>query len=839
MKIQCSCGAKYTIEVTPEMARQPVHFVCSSCGRDASDYVTSLVHRELAFAGIPTVAAAPQPAHAGGSMIAPPPPGYTAPPPPDYAAAVAAPIAVAAPVAGPGSVAAEPGPRLRVRLGSPAPPESAETPSVVEGEALPRCLKHGGEVAAERCYICSKPICPKCMELFGYLCSPLCKAKAEAQGIDVPVFEGQRSVVESKERRKTLLITVISGAAVALIIGVWIWYAFIGSTPHTAYAVRFSQGAGSGQTAVAGKEQLILLHGATLARHDMKQKKEVWSRYLVNKDEIEKQVAEGLNANKAAVAKAQSEDPDEVPAAADAQELRHELEEVEAAELQLRLVGQNIWVISPTKLTLFDWDTGQPSKEIALTNNFGSLVHRGNEVILLDGEGARQHATYINLETKESREEEVTGLPIIPTNTPSKADLAKAGGKVGAKGAQKSGGGGLPTLSGKDGGKALDPNKVAAQAQSLSIPGKMALPAVLANSLNNQRVLKELSDRPDKPSAGSRRRTAEEPFLLIPTPDGFMRFTAKLLEEKIVTRVAMKAPPAKSALDGPVNVTKTVDVANEILNEMQRNAGGDTIEEDESRYLVKLSSADGKNEWSAEVVGPPHLYPLKTVNVLAVNKKILVFDKQNKKLWEAPLTYNVAGGAEDADALDSGVGQGPCVERNNVLYVFDEGVLTAFDLATGNAQWRVPSVGITGLFFDDKDMLYVNTTDASPDRIKYSRQIDISEMPAGLLLKINPKDGKIVWKTAPPGPVTYVSGKFIYCVQSSGPMEEGGRDSIMGMTGMAGTKAFLRIKRLNPSNGKEMWEHYEGRGPIEVQFDKNTIRLVFKKEVEVLKFHSL
>src|ERR1051325_7002240 len=95
MKIQCSCGAKYNIEVTPDMAQGPVHFVCSACGLDASEYVTTLVHRELAFAGIPVP---PQPVSAGLSNIAPPPPGYASPPP-GYASPSAAPVAAAVPVA--------------------------------------------------------------------------------------------------------------------------------------------------------------------------------------------------------------------------------------------------------------------------------------------------------------------------------------------------------------------------------------------------------------------------------------------------------------------------------------------------------------------------------------------------------------------------------------------------------------------------------------------------------------------------------------------------------------------------------------------------------------------
>ena len=59
MKIQCSCGAKYAFDVTPEMAQTPVRFVCPACGLDASDFVNSLVRQEL---GLPEPAATPGPA---------------------------------------------------------------------------------------------------------------------------------------------------------------------------------------------------------------------------------------------------------------------------------------------------------------------------------------------------------------------------------------------------------------------------------------------------------------------------------------------------------------------------------------------------------------------------------------------------------------------------------------------------------------------------------------------------------------------------------------------------------------------------------------------------------
>ena len=48
MRIQCAGGAKYDLEVVPEMAVNPIHFVCQSCGLDASDFVNNLIRQELA-----------------------------------------------------------------------------------------------------------------------------------------------------------------------------------------------------------------------------------------------------------------------------------------------------------------------------------------------------------------------------------------------------------------------------------------------------------------------------------------------------------------------------------------------------------------------------------------------------------------------------------------------------------------------------------------------------------------------------------------------------------------------------------------------------------------------
>jgi len=81
--------------------------------------------------------------------------------------------------------------------------------------------------------------------------------------------------------------------------------------------------------------------------------------------------------------------------------------------------------------------------------------------------------------------------------------------------------------------------------------------------------------------------------------------------------------------------------------------------------------------------------------------------------------------------------------------------------------------------------------------------------------------------------VNYVSGKFIYTVQSYAPEEEED-NPYRPETGFE-TLPHMKIKRLNPRNGHEMWEHVQQRAPIDVQFEQNTIRLMFKKQVQVLK----
>ena len=142
-------------------------------------------------------------------------------------------------------------------------------------------------------------------------------------------------------------------------------------------------------------------------------------------------------------------------------------------------------------------------------------------------------------------------------------------------------------------------------------------------------------------------------------------------------------------------------VAEEIFNDLKRSATGGYKRVDESRYSVLLAPSleNDAMDWTGEITGLPVFFTQKTVDVLVGGKSVILFDKQNKKLGEANSIFRsmmvllrVTAAEEDLLALN----------RTILCCFFDQGVLTAFDLPAGAVRWRLPSVGISGIQFDDK-----------------------------------------------------------------------------------------------------------------------------------------
>ena len=166
--------------------------------------------------------------------------------------------------------------------------------------------------------------------------------------------------------------------------------------------------------------------------------------------------------------------------------------------------------------------------------------------------------------------------------------------------------------------------------------------------------------------------------------------------------------------------------------------------------------------------------------------------------------------------------------RNGTLFVADAGVLTAFDAHTGNARWRVPTIGITGMFFDDAGMIYVNSTTANLDKLRYSRQIDIAQKidPVVMRRSVTGQRPDLVEREARRlhhlrlRPV-HLSGDDPHY---AGDFNENG-DSKFGFDTGLEKSAYVKVKRLNPKNGAELWEYDDGRCPVDAQFNRNVIQL--------------
>jgi len=239
-------------------------------------------------------------------------------------------------------------------------------------------------------------------------------------------------------------------------------------------------------------------------------------------------------------------------------------------------------------------------------------------------------------------------------------------------------------------------------------------------------------------------------------------------------------------------------------------------------------------DWTGEVTGVPEFFPQKTVDLLIGGKTLFILDKQNKKLAEAQLTFPI-----DEEFMSSyGDASSPCVEADGTLFFFDQGVLTAFDLPAGTVRWRLPSVGISGIQFDEKGMLYVSTTTASPEDIQYSEQIKMNDATAPIILKVDPKIGKILWKCEQSGGGCFLTDKYVYITDAA----RGGFSMINAVEDAFGTASKapgnFNIIRINPTNGKKIWSFNKKGVPDSIDFSKNRILLHYGKEIQLMKYIS-
>lgn len=314
-----------------------------------------------------------------------------------------------------------------------------------------------------------------------------------------------------------------------------------------------------------------------------------------------------------------------------------------------------------------------------------------------------------------------------------------------------------------------------------------------------------------------------------------MRVT--LLEPKVNWVQAIK-PRGESQLNGNTSTSTSVGaVEEEVFNDIKRSNTGGVKGIDVSTYHVRLRRWVGAQpvEWQGDVVGVPMFFSLPTVDLLVAGQTITVFDKQNNELFAAKLAYSL-GAAFSPDKWDHH--SVPAVETNSTLYFFDAGVLTAFSLPSGDIRWRLTSIGIHRLQIDGQGNLYVDTTTASPEDIQYSEQINL-EGAAPVLLKVAADSGKILWQVEKHGQACFLSGKYVYTISE----QSGGGTLFTGLAEAVNAPrpegpSYFHAYRINPDDGKVMWDFYREELPGDVSFFGNRFLLRFGSKVETWKFLS-
>lgn len=715
VKIQCSCGTKFSFDVEPIDGKMPVEIFCPKCGADGTEYANQMIQQSLS--GQSAVAAAPSPE--------------------------------------------KPRIRLQVAHAAPAVPASDSGGSPMGAPAVEMCHRHPRNPAVEHCVVCKKPICPECMQTFGYLCSVGCRYRAEQEKIRVPVYKLQKSSVEKAELRKHIGIVVAVLLFFLALVGTWFWYITVGEKPRPYYSLKLSDNSGT-YAKFLGPNQILLLSRKHARLHDIKSKKDIWSTDI----EDPKPAPEPSASPKSISTKAGQID----------------LDELEDSFLSLVrpepfFNGDDLWLCLSHNVIQLDLKSGQVKKTVPFKGRLDAFTPGDSTLLVVsEKDQARKLVTQINLSSGETKTEEVAS----------------------------------PLREKVSGSKELPSNVLPTAALLL----KRELEA---EERHKKSIYKYSSE-------------------FFPAGQNLVEMRVKLVEMKMTSVQTMK-PAGPSHLNQDTRASTGAGlVAEEIFNDMKRSRTGGYKMVDESRYSVLLHrTMEGEaKDWTGEVNGLPVFFPQKTVDVLVAGKTLYLFDKQNKKLAEAQLNYMID------DSFTSGFtgNRAPCVENNGTLYFFDKGILTAFALPDGAVRWRLPSVGIREIQFDEKGMLYVSTTTGAPEDIQYSEQIKMNDAPKPIILKVDPGSGKTLWKCDETGGGLFLTGKYVYITDAA----RGGFAIINATEEAFGTESrspvYFRIVRINPKDGKEMWTYRKQGMPENIDFAENRILLHYGNQIQVLKFLS-
>jgi hypothetical protein len=701
IKVLCPCGAKFRFEIEPVNGRMPGSVACPTCAGDATELANIVISQQLS--GVQPVATI--------MMASTPETPQPIMPPPVSTARVAHAPAPAAP-----------------------PPPSFQAPSGA------MCPKHRTEMSVAECFVCKKPICLKCMEQFGYLCSSYCKGQAEAKHLPVPFYEGQIFQKQKAEGRSHNLLIMASIAAITLLFGVYLWYWFIGSRPKQAFRIETLKSVPFLYADWISDDRFFGVTPAKVALFDAKDGTQVWGLDLPKGE---------INASKS---KSETRGGDD--------------DWFFDFEPTVKLISKDIWVGLPTRVLRLDGQTGKKKGEF-------SLPQRASDYRLSE-----------------------THLLAVSRNETNDSKL-------------------LTRISFAD-----------ARMDSIATPATSGARRLIATVRPMQGLgntsLKNFKEEDEEFSEFNSISYGRDPDFVFTSPN-VAHVSRHLVEERIAVQTTAKKKSGPLIIDsGTARASQGMAAAQELFNQ---NAPDEKI--DQSLYQITVDRYfGGAPQWSGQIAGRPYFFAQKTVDLLVGGTTLIVLGKNNQKLWEAKLTYPIDGRFEDEE-------NGPSLEAGGKLLFYDKGVLTAFDLKKGEAIWRVNSVGISALTLDGNGNVYLSSTTAGPENIRYSGQVNFNDKIYPMIVKVELKSGKVLWQSPRTGSSCAVSGNYVYTSDS----QISGLDTMkIAMGGDGGVPTHWRMHRLDPGSGSEKWEYYREGAPAAMRPRGKKILLHFKDGLRLLKY---
>ncbi|MEO7677414.1 MAG: hypothetical protein ABIV39_11695, partial [Verrucomicrobiota bacterium] len=107
-----------------------------------------------------------------------------------------------------------------------------------------------------------------------------------------------------------------------------------------------------------------------------------------------------------------------------------------------------------------------------------------------------------------------------------------------------------------------------------------------------------------------------------------------------------------------------------------------------------------------------------------------------------------------------------------------------------------------------------------------------------IVLKVDPKSGKTLWKSEQYAEGCFLTGKYLYMTDAA-RAGFGMANAVEDAFGVASRSAgIVNIYRIDPSNGKQLWSFSKKGAPSDIDFSGNRLLLHYSDEIDVMKFLS-